>query len=138
MSVKNRNRPLFYCAIVLTICLTGCAKLPPRESLLGKLSIGMEKQLIIDLMDDQDIHIYSSVDEFGNSSEILEYNNRGRNPWAYFMGELYWLYFKNGKLIKWCNAGDQHEIEKNHEMKVELSFLSDFQSCYNNLANEFD
>lgn len=108
MFIRDKIRPLFHLTIVLlVVSLTGCVhnfKLASSPSVLNQLSIGMEKQQAIDLMGKNGKAVGAFMDDSGEVIDILEYNASGQYLQALIDGKLYWLYFKNDKLIRWGRA----------------------------------
>lgn len=128
--------------LALLICtlpfLGGCMKrIKPRQ--LHEISIGMNKQEVLDTLGEPNVIRGSMITNFNQVIETWEYQvARGMSerekaaatlftiytlglgsPIWFAQGELfdlYWFFFNSDKLVKWCKAGDwetaQHEIKE--------------------------
>lgn len=77
---------------------------------LMTISVGMDKGQVLDRIGSPDILRGSMTSDSGQVVEVWEYIvertqfSSALDP--YYVGEVYWLYFHENKLVKWGKAGD--------------------------------
>lgn len=81
------------------------------------LSIGMDKNQVINLISEPDIVRGSMVDTSGHTVEVWEYNVEKKTAGSFTYAESYWLYFQNNKLTQWGKAGGWSETKSIQEVR---------------------
>ncbi len=83
---------------------------------LMTISVGMTKEDIIYQIGTPDICRGSFINNYDQVIELWEYMVLRHEFGAPAYKEVYWLFFHDNKLVKWCKAGDwettQHEIKE--------------------------
>jgi len=112
----NSNFFRFFGGIVLCIFLVvGCA----TTGKLMKLNLQMTKPEIISAIGNPTAARGSMTNKYGQVIEIWEYALYKTDDDAFFgRPTFYWLYFYDGKLVQWGEAGDwQREADRIYEMR---------------------
>ena len=104
--------------LLMVLLLTGCHKMRHpsgwlKQGAFQHLSIGMNKQQVIDAISDPDLVRSSVLDKEGNAIEVWEYIVLRGSGWDPSLIEKYWLYFHNDKLVRWGTD----EIKNIHEVR---------------------
>ncbi len=109
---------IFICIIPLVFA--GCAHMVKARKLMT-ISLGMDKQQIINMLGEPIIVRGSMTNKFGQIIEVWEYYIRKEHTSGakavitltmgalFLIGgqeETYWFYFYDNKLVQWCKAGD--------------------------------
>ena len=113
---------MYFAALDLAaIFFPGCAPQRSWRGLLNPkafmgLSIGTEKQKVIDLIGKPDVIRGSMINKLGQSVEVWEYIIDSHFFCAFC--DTYWLYFHDNKLVQWNRAGDfQKESDNIQEIR---------------------
>ncbi len=98
--------------------LGGCVKRIIRSNELFNLSIGMDKNHVIEEFGLPALFRGSMLDKTGQVVEVFEYSVNTTLPWFEApVIETYWLYFHNNKLVQWGKAGDW-QAKANHISEI--------------------
>ncbi len=105
---KYRNTSLFFILMLLiSTNLVSCANYASPQN-LDELVIHMNKDDVLKKMNFSGISRGSILTESGKVVEVREYQ-----IFQPFVGtHAYWLYFSDGKLAKWGQAGDWADAQK--------------------------
>ncbi len=103
--MKNKNT---WIVVWCLLCLSSCY---PQSKKLQTISLGMTKEAITSRMGNPRAVRGSIVNESGQAVDLWEY--RMSMPNYFWTDEVrdYWLYFVDGTLSKWGEAGDW-QVEK--------------------------
>ena len=104
-------------AYVLLFLFVGCA----TTGGLLKLQLGMTKAQVIDILGEPDAARGSMRNKYDQVVEVWEYIKQKQNPTGglpIVVPAIYWMYFYDGKLVQWGEAGDwRREADKIYEMR---------------------
>lgn len=103
--------------LILLVLLFACA----TTGKLARLNIGMEKPGVIQTMGEPDAVRGSITNRHGQVIEVWEYELQkkdSRNPWTGASPATYWLFFADGRLARWGEAGDwRRESDRIYEVR---------------------
>jgi hypothetical protein len=93
--------------IITLVLFLGCA----TANQLNKLQLSMTKAQVIDIIGEADQVRGSIRNKYDQTIEVWEYekqkhDTRYGNPFTGLSPTYYWLYFCDGKLVQWNQAGD--------------------------------
>ena len=104
----------FLVLVVLSFVI-GCA----TTGKLMKLQLGMTKEEVVRVMGEPDAARGSMRNKYDQVIEVWEYLLFKTDEDAMYGRKTpYWLYFYNGRLVQWGEAGDwQREADRIHEIR---------------------
>jgi outer membrane protein assembly factor BamE (lipoprotein component of BamABCDE complex) len=102
-------------ALLLTLLAVGCA----TTGDLYKLEIGMPKGQVVKIMGEPDVARGSIRNKYDQVIEVWEYTRqKATGDLPVVRPQQYWLYFCEGKLVQWGEAGDwQREADRIYEIR---------------------
>ena len=107
---------------VVGVCLflvVGCVTTQNTADKLMKLNLGMTKSQVVSAIGKPTAARGSIVNKHGQVIEVWEYRlYRSRQDAFFDFPTYYWLYFYDGKLVSWGQAGDwRRGADRIYEMR---------------------
>lgn len=105
--------------VTMVLMLASCA---PRQASLARVSLDMSKDQVIEQIGEPNAVRGAIRNRFGQVVEVWEYQLyqyagaiRGLSPYH----RTYWLYFVDGVLAQWGEAGDwEREADRIYEVRI--------------------
>lgn len=102
---------------IIAIFFIGCAG--ATDTKLSDVSLGMSKSQVKEVMGNPDVVRGSVINKYNQVIEVWQY--KLYSDWMRMEknAEIYWLYFADGKIYQWGQAGDWEVESKNlYEIRV--------------------